>query len=165
MGRLISAILIVFVGSLSLSLGAYPASYQVGYGFVNHGGIGPHGHYLPAVARVKVHKDPFMSHYSLDEEGPTHYKYVRHSSPTIHHPPPPPPLVDHHHLSHHHGHHHHGHVAAIAAPPVHIHGGVIAAAAPAAIPVSPVGFGGGHIYDDYGYGHAALLHGGLGAYY
>ncbi len=164
MVRVISAISIVLMGSLSISLGAYPASYSVGYGFVNHGGIGPHGHYLPAVARVKVHKDPYMSHYSLDEEGPTHYKYVRHSSPTIHHPPPP--IID-HHLAHHHGHIGHHHVAAIAAPAVPIHGGVIAAAGPAAIPVPAVGFGGGHIYDDYGYGygHAALLHGGLGGFY
>lgn len=161
----VSGLLVLVVG-VSTTLGAYPDTYTAGYGFVSHGGIGPHGHYLPAVARVKVHKDPFQSHYSLDEEGPTHYKYIRHSSsPVIHHPPP---LL--------HQHHHHGHIAPAVAPvvshappPIHIHGGVVPVAHPAvplaaAVPVQAatvgLGYESGPYFGDYGalYPHA---HGGF----
>ncbi|CAL8101716.1 unnamed protein product [Orchesella dallaii] len=144
---MLSTILLIFLGSANLVLAGYPTdTYSAGYGFISNGGFGPHGHYLPAVARVKVHKDPFQSHYSLDEEGPTHYKYVRQSSSNhaiVHHPPP---LV----------HHHHGHQA-VGIPAAGIVGVGIGGIAPAAVGFANhhVGYGNHHVgYGDYhgGYG-------------
>lgn len=138
--------LLVIVGCSNVVLGAYPSTFEVGYGFVNHGHIGPHGHYLPAVARVKVQKDPFQSTYTLDEEGPTHYKYVRQSSaaePIIHHAP----LL---HDPHHHHHHHGGHIG---------HAGV-GIGYPGAIAGALVGHHGlGH---HHGHGHHGGFVGGIG---
>lgn len=144
---------VVAVALLEGVLGGYP-TYSAGYGFISHGGIGPHGEYLPAVARVKVQKDPYQSHYSVDEEGPTHYKYVRHSSTT--HPADPdlyqpPPII---------GHHHQG----VAAPAVPIHGGVIGAAGGVAPYPLPLGYGvAADPYYGYNYNQfdPAYAHGGF----